>query len=162
MEALSAGLPVCFEIVTTVPHWFFAESLTAPYSLHSVNCDIGLVQRNSLEEDPGKTLELLDRFFPLDQSLVDRVAGLLADCSLVICDIAPLGIAAAQRAGTLSVLLENFTWDWIYRSYLEQWPGFDYHISYLQQLYASVDYHLQLRIVTAEDCILQPQTARRA
>lgn len=155
MEALSARYLVCFEIVTTVADWFFAESLTAPYTLHPINCDIGLVQRTSLEEDLGQTLELLDRFYPLDRVLVDRVAALFEDCSLVICDIAPLGIAAAERAGIVSVLVENFTWDWIYRPYLEQWPGFEYHISYLQQLYASVDYHLQAEpVCAAADCDL--------
>lgn len=155
MEALSARVAVHFEIVTTVPEWFFTESLTAPYTLHPISCDIGLVQRNSLDEDPGQTLELLDRFYPLDLVLVDRVAALFGDCSLVICDIAPLGIAAAQRAGIVSVLVENFTWDWIYRSYLEQWPEFNYHISYLQQMYATVDYHLQAEpVCAAVDCDL--------
>ena len=143
MEALSAQCSVYFVVVTTVPEWFFAESLTAPYTLHPISCDVGLVQRNSLEEDPGRTIELLDRFYPLDRNLIDRVAALFGDCELVICDIAPLGIAAAQRAGVVSVLVENFTWDWIYQSYLEQWPGFNFHISYLQQLYRGADYHLQ-------------------
>lgn len=143
MEALSTQCPVFFEVVTTMPEWFLAESLTAPYSLHPISCDVGLVQRNSLEEDPGRTIELLDRFYPLDRKLVDSVAALFGDCKLVICDIAPLGIAAAQRAGVVSVLVENFTWDWIYQSYLEQWPGFKFHISYLKQLYSEADYHLQ-------------------
>jgi len=43
----------------------------------------------------------------------------------------------------VSVLIENFTWDWIYQSYLEKWPGFNSHISYLNQLYSTADYHLQ-------------------
>jgi len=143
MEAMSAQCSVYFEVVTTVPEWFFDESLTAPYTLHPISCDVGLVQRNSLEEDLGRTLELLDRFYPLDRNLVDRVAALFVGCELVICDIAPLGITAAQRAGVVSVLVENFTWDWIYQSYIEQWPGFKSHISYLQQLYGAADYHLQ-------------------
>lgn len=143
MEALSVQCSVYFEVVTTVPEWFFAESLNAPYTLHSISCDVGLVQRNSLEEDPGRTIELLDRFYPLDRDLVDRVATLFVDCKLVICDIAPLGIAAAQQAGIVSVLVENFTWDWIYQSYLQQWPGFNSHINYLKQLYRRADYHLQ-------------------
>jgi len=32
----------------------------------------------------------------------------------VLADISPLGLSAAQRAGLPSVLIENFTWDWIY------------------------------------------------
>ena len=155
MEALSARSAVCFEIVTTVPEWFFAESLTAPYTLHPISCDIGLVQRSSLEEDVEQTLDLLDRFYPLDQYLVDRVAAVFEDCRFVICDIAPLGIAAARRAGAVSVLVENFTWDWIYQPYLEQWPGFSPHISYLRQLYRDADYHLQAEPVCEPgDCDL--------
>ena len=164
MEALSVRHSVCFEIVTTVPEWFFTESLTVPYTLHSINCDIGLVQRNSLEEDPGQTLELLDLFYPLDQVLVDRVAALFGDCSLLICDISPLGIAAAQRAGIVSVLVENFTWDWIYRAYLEQWSGFSSHISYLQQLYSGADYHLQAEpfcLAAEHDLMIAPIARQR-
>ena len=143
MEAISKRVSVCYEIVTTVPEWFFGESLTASYRLHPIGCDIGLVQRNSLEEDTGQTLKLLDRFYPLDPALVERVGELFADCRLVICDIAPLGIAAAKRANVVSVLLENFTWDWIYSQYIKQRPGFAAHIRYLEQLYGEVDYHLQ-------------------
>ncbi len=143
MEALSELIPVCFDIVSTAPEWFFAESLTVPYTLHPISCDVGLVQRNSLEEDLGQTIDALDRFYPLEQNLVDRVAAIFKDTTLVICDIAPLGIAAARLAGVASVLVENFTWDWIYQSYVRQRPGFASHISYLQQLYREADYHLQ-------------------
>jgi len=164
MEALAARLPVCFEIVTTVPDWFFAESLSAPYTLHPIVCDIGLVQRNALEEDPGKTLALLDCFYPLDQQLLDEAAFLFADCRLLLCDIAPLGIAAAREAGIVSVLLENFTWDWIYQAYLGQWPGFSPHINYLRQLYEMADYHLQTEPVCeyrACDLLLAPIARQR-
>jgi L-arabinokinase len=35
----------------------------------------------------------------------------------VVCDISPLGLAAARHAGLPAVLVENFTWDWIYEGY---------------------------------------------
>ena len=149
MEALAECMDVHFEIVATAPEWFFKESLTAPYRVHPVICDIGLVQQNSLHEDPDLTIELLDKFYPLEQNFVDHLATLFADCRLVICDIAPLGIAAAQQAGIPSVLLENFTWDWIYQEYVEQWPDFLPHIDYLHQLYQKADYHLQAEPVCA-------------
>jgi len=163
METLSQQCPVSFEIVSTVPAWFFEESLTAAYTLHPISCDVGLVQRNSLEEDPGRTVDLLDRFYPLDRNLVDRVADLFQDCRLVICDIAPLGIAAARQAGVVSVLLENFTWDWIYQAYREQWPRFDFHIDYLRELYGEADYHLQAEPVCAahQSALLTSPIARQ-
>ena len=162
MEALATRISVSFEIVSTVPDWFFAESLTAPYTLHAIHCDIGLVQRNALEEDPGKTLEILDRFYPLEQRLIDSVAALFAGCRLVLCDIAPLSLVAARQAGSVSVLVENFTWDWIYQAYLSRWPGFKPHINYLRQLYGSADYHLQAEpVCDSMDCdLLTPPIAR--
>ena len=163
MEALAARMSVCFEIVSTTPEWFFAESLTATYRLHPVISDIGLVQRNSLQEDPELTLGLLNDFYPLEPFFVNHVAALFADCQLVICDIAPLGIVAAEKCGVESVLLENFTWDWIYQGYVDQWPGFSSHIDYLQQLYATADYHIQAEPVCnlTENDPLTPPIARQ-
>jgi hypothetical protein len=144
MEALARLMPVHFEIVTTVPAWFFSESLAAAsYSLHPLSCDIGLVQQDSLQADLDQTLVRLDGFYPLDQGLIEEVAALFHTCGFVLADIAPLGIAAAQHAGIPSVLLENFTWDWIYQLYVRERPAFNRHISYLQEVYASADYLLQ-------------------
>ncbi|NOQ45685.1 MAG: hypothetical protein GQ559_03285, partial [Desulfobulbaceae bacterium] len=141
MEALACRLEVEFEIVTTVPQWFFAESISVPFTCHVVSTDIGLVQENAMREDLPATLRALAGLYPLDDTLVSRVAAIFSGCSLVLCDIAPLGIAAADRAGIPSVLVENFTWDWIYQGYVQDWPGLQVHIDYLQQLYSKSDYH---------------------
>src|SRR2546430_2106058 len=37
--------------------------------------------------------------------------------ALVIADVPPLGISAAHAAGIPSVIVSNFTWDWIYAYY---------------------------------------------
>ena len=39
------------------------------------------------------------------------------DVRLVIADAPPLGCAAAAAAGIPSVVVSNFTWDWIYQAY---------------------------------------------
>lgn len=143
MEALAGRLEVAFEIVTTVPRWFFAESLSAPFTCHAVTTDIGLIQANAMQEDLPATLQALAGLYPLDDTLVSRVAAIFSGCGLVLCDIAPLGIAAADRAGIPSVLVENFTWDWIYQGYVQDWPDLQVYIDYLQQLYSKSDYHLQ-------------------
>ena len=41
------------------------------------------------------------------------------DVRLVIADAPPLGCAAAAAAGIPSVVISNFTWDWIYAEYHE-------------------------------------------
>jgi UDP-N-acetylglucosamine:LPS N-acetylglucosamine transferase len=149
LEAVAARLPVHFEIISTVPRWFFAESLTVPFTLHPLLTDIGLVQHDSLRENLAATLSQLDAFYPLQPELLRQAAAILARCRLVLCDIAPLGIAAAElareqfAAPVESVLLENFTWDWIYETYAAQAPAFKPHITYLSALFQRADYHLQ-------------------
>ncbi|HHL33080.1 MAG TPA: hypothetical protein ENJ30_01805 [Desulfobulbaceae bacterium] len=130
-------------LCTTVPRWFFADSLSMPFSYHPSATDIGLVQKNSLVEDLPATLQALDGLYPLSEKRIERAAEIFKDCGCILCDIAPLGIAAARRLGVPSVLIENFTWDWIYEGYLDQEKGFLPYIEYLQLLYRQADYHLQ-------------------
>jgi hypothetical protein len=64
-------------------------------------------------------------------------------CNLVLCDIAPLGILAAREAGLPCVLIENFTWDWIYAGYLNDYPAFQPHIHFLQETFALAGSYIQ-------------------
>jgi UDP:flavonoid glycosyltransferase YjiC (YdhE family) len=63
----------------------------------------------------------------------------------VMCDIAPLGIAVAREAGLPSVLVENFTWDWIYQGYVGSSPdgALGRHSATLRAVFDSADYHIQ-------------------
>jgi UDP-N-acetylglucosamine:LPS N-acetylglucosamine transferase len=62
---------------------------------------------------------------------------------MVICDISPLGIETARQAGIPSVLIENFTWDWIYEEYETTFPQIKTHIQYLKTIFQSADFHIQ-------------------
>src|SRR5215475_8842528 len=134
-----------FDIFTQVPHWFFQDSLVRNVHYYHVCTDIGVVQTTSLHEDLPATVRRLDSFFPCDGSLVTTLAALLrsAACALVLCDIAPLGLVAARAAGVPSVLIENFTWDWIYQGYVQEEPRLARHIAYLRTIFATADYHIQ-------------------
>jgi len=142
---------VRFEIFTTIPDWFFDDCLPGPFACHTLQTDVGLVQKSPLKEDLPATLAALDAFYPLDgervQSASVRIGRL--GCRLVICDIAPLGIAVARRAGLPSVLIENFTWDWIYGAYPDFSPQLRPHADYLRELFGAADYHIQTEPVCA-------------
>ena len=151
MDAIHELHPeIRFEIFTQVPEWFFADSLTGPFSYHSLLTDIGLAQTNSLHEDVEATLQRLNNFLPFDTAQLEQTANQIhrLNCSLVVCDIAPLGLAVAQTAGLPAILIENFRWDWIYRGYLSavngegrrQWAR---HIAYLNHWFEQADFHLQ-------------------
>jgi hypothetical protein len=138
-----------FEIFTSVPREFFASSVPGQFNYHPVVTDIGFVQASPLRQDLEETLRRLDDFLPFRPihltELGQHVRSL--GCRLIVCDIAPLGIAVAEKAGLPSVLIENFTWDWLYRPYVDTVPGLTRHISYLSALFESADYHIQLEPV---------------
>ncbi len=145
MSALQERVETDLSLFTAVPEWFFAESLQPGFTYHNIVTDIGLVQKSPLEEDLDLTCDRLDGFLPFDHGLIRDLAAELREneCRLVLCDIAPLGIAVAKEAGIPSVLIENFTWDWIYQGYERDFPRLTPHIQYLQQVFSKVDYHIQ-------------------
>ena len=148
MQALAGMVPgIRFELFTTCPRQIFTASLETVFGYHPARTDIGLVQTSPLSEDLVATCRQLDRMLPFDGPLVDGLAGTIRrlNCRLVICDIAPLGIMAARRAGVPSILVENFTWDWIYNGYLEAAPGLQPHIEYLARIFRQADHRIQTR-----------------
>jgi UDP:flavonoid glycosyltransferase YjiC (YdhE family) len=154
MEALGALQPdIHFEIFTTVPAWFFEDSGVGPFTLHPVVTDVGLVQTSSLEEDPAATVRALDELLPFAESRVAELAETVraAGCRLLVADISPLGLAVAARAGIPGILVESFTWDWIYQGYLESEPGLARYLPLLRQSFESA----AVRIQTEPCC--QPQ-----
>jgi hypothetical protein len=141
-----------FEIFTTSPRWIFEDSLQNAFGYHAHAVDLGLVQRSPFEEDMAATLAALGEMLPFDPQLLDSLSAQIKDlgCRVVVCDIAALGIAAARRAGLPSVLVENFTWDWIYRDYSEQSPEIIPFADYLEENYGRADHRIQAQPICRE------------
>ncbi len=134
-----------FTVFTTVESWFFESSLDTRVVLEPLDADLGLMQTDALTEDLPATLRELNRRIPFPESVLDdiaqRVDALSAD--VVVCDIAPIGLAVAGRCGVPSVLVENFTWDWIYRGYLDECPDLEPVAVYLEEAFAGATYRVQ-------------------
>ena len=146
IEALCAlRSDLTIHLLTTVPRWFFADGLTRGFRLHRVTTDVGLVQRSPLVEDLDATARRLDRLLVSPEGPIDRITRRIGQlgCRLVVCDISPLGLAAARRLGLPSVLVENFTWDWIYRGYDPLHSGLVEHARTMARLFKSADLHIQ-------------------
>lgn len=153
MEALGlrlAGLEL--DLWTTVPEWFFRESLTVPFRYRPLACDVGLVQKSPVEEDLPATVAGLERWWTAveDHHLREVVGALVAErCDLAVCDIAPFGLVAAREAGVRSVLLENFTWDWIYEPLVASEPRFASWVESFRSWFALADLRIQMEPVCA-------------
>jgi UDP:flavonoid glycosyltransferase YjiC (YdhE family) len=125
-------------LFTTVPRWFFAESLDFEPGRREEAVDVGFVQRGPLEEDLPATLERLERFWrEADGGRTSELADALRSlgAAAVLCDVSPLGLLAARAAGLPSILVENFTWDWIYEGTLDREPRFAPWIARLRGIF---------------------------
>lgn len=138
-----------FEVFTSIPIWFFQDSLTAPFRYHPVHTDVGLVQKNAFETDIDRTVQHLNAFLPFDPHLIHDLAKVVTEsqCRQILCDIAPLGIAVARASAVPSVLIENFTWDWVYRELSSANALLTTHCRYLQRMFAAADVRIQAKPV---------------
>jgi len=147
VSRLCAGIR--HHLFTTVPQAFFDDSLVGVnFEFHSLECDIGMVQRTPLVEDVDGTIRALKRL-PLDGGRVfERIATEVSATGsrLIVSDIAPLGLAVADRLSLPGVLIENFTWDWIYGAYGD--PRLDVFSRRLGEIFGSA----ALRIQTVPVC----------
>lgn len=132
-------------LFSRIPPWFFEEALTGSYTYRDLMTDIGLVQSNPLEENLSETVQRLDEFLPFNTVLIDELAKQLKGdrCRLIICDISPMGIIVGERAGIPTVLIENFTWDWIYEGYGRYREALCRHIQYLREVFSKATFRIQ-------------------
>lgn len=131
-------------IYTNTPEWFFKNSLPdLVYEYISYRTDVGLIQKNPFEEDLQRTIQAIKEIFPPNgknfENLIDGLKK--QDVDLVFSDISPLGILAAQAIQRDSILIENFTWDWIYNAYLPKNPDLSKWIEYFKDIFQRVTYH---------------------
>lgn len=133
------------ELFTLVPPRFFADSRIGSFTYHAEATDLGLVQKNPLEEDLPATLRHLKEIIPFPPARIDKLADKVRSmgCRAVLCDISPLGLTVARAAGLPSVLVENFTWDWIYDGYVARAPEFTPFVGHMRAAFALADRRIQ-------------------
>ena len=109
-------------IRTAAPRRLFDQSVRVPTTFLEGPNDTGVVQIDSVRLDEKATIEQAATFYrTLPQRAATEAAILRAhDGRLVISDAPPLACAAAAIANLPSVVVSNFTWDWIYEGYESQ------------------------------------------
>lgn len=104
---------------SAVPASFVEQSATVPIELQHAETDTGVAQIDSLHVDEGATARRAAAFHEDFRARVDGEAEVLRQlqATLVVADVPPLACAAADRAEVPSMVIGNFTWDWIYAAY---------------------------------------------
>lgn len=135
------------EIVTDLPASFLHNRLGGKgYRLRSGAFDVGMVQLDSIRVDLPATLQKVGHLHAgADQRVADEQAWLeQIGAGLVVADIPALPLEAAARAGIPALAVGNFTWDWIYRAFLDDDPAWEPHIQRFREAYAHADLLLRL------------------
>jgi len=133
-------------IVSTAPEWLFRLNLAAPFSYRARALDVGVVQADSIRLDAKATLEAYAALLEGQAALVEEEAAALrrARVELVVADIPPAAFPIARRAGVPGVGIGNFSWDWIYASYVGEYPSHAPVVEAIRHAYGQADLFLRL------------------
>ena len=135
-----------FMIFSSLPDWFWSENLgEIEHQCIHAETDIGLIQKSPFHHDLDLTAKAWMSFISFSNENFDRclhrVNQFEPEC--ILCDISPLGLWVGQKLGIPSILIENFTWDWMLEIYAEKNPLFQTISQQLFDLYQRFDLRLQ-------------------
>ena len=124
LAGIRPNLPI--HVRTTAPKWLFHNTPTAIHYYHKA-IDAGIVQSDSLLMDLRATLAACRAIAADSEAIIDSEQAFIRchDISVIVGDTPPLCFEIAARAEIPSVSITNFTWDVIYRAYVDAWPEFE-------------------------------------
>lgn len=116
-------LPIA--VVSSAPEGLFRSAVADPLEFRSVECDVGLAQKDALTIDEAATVHQWREFHAGNGDRVDTEWRWLrhSRARVVMGDIPPLAFEAAAEAGLASIALANFSWDWVYRHLSKRQAG---------------------------------------
>lgn len=147
LKEITSFISCDFDIFSNLPTWFFQQNLSSlNFTLHHIKTDIGLVQKTPFLHDLDETVNQLKEFVRFDSqdfTFCERLVRRKKH-DLLISDISPLGLELGFKTGVPNVLIENFTWDWIYQIYTETESDFLPIIEVLEKSYSYANLRLKV------------------
>lgn len=155
IQQLGPGTPLT--VVSSAPEWLFRQAIGAPFAYRTLECDVGLLQKDALVIDEAATAQRWRPFAAGWEALVGGEARWLrsAGARVVLGDVPPLAFASAAAAGVPSLALANFSWDWIYGHFAAREPTLGEAAAHSARAYA--DCGLLLRLPFAGDLSAFPR-----
>ena len=108
-------------VKSSAPQRLFTRALQGRCEVLELECDAGMVQFDSLNLDASGSVRRAVDFQRGLPALAEAEAAYLraTRTDLTVGDIPPLAARAAYLSGIPSLVIGNFTWDWIYEGYPE-------------------------------------------
>jgi len=125
---------------TAAPQWLF-EPRHSGVDYHYAELDFGVRQSNSFYADKFNTLADYAQLITQKGKIIDQeklfLDSIAAD--LVLSDITPQAFDAARHCSLPCCGIGNFSWDWIYQEYLDEFPRFAFVIEDIRASYQKAD-----------------------
>jgi UDP:flavonoid glycosyltransferase YjiC (YdhE family) len=133
-------------IKTTAPKWLFELNLDKSFEYSCLKSDIGVVQKDSLNLDKLSTLKEYAKLLQSKQKLVTEEAYFVKEnrVSAIVGDIPPFAFDIAKDSGIPGIAISNFSWGWIYKDYVSEFPEYGFLVEEIESSYSKADLLLRL------------------
>jgi UDP:flavonoid glycosyltransferase YjiC (YdhE family) len=131
---------------TSAPEWLYRQNVRRPIAYQHVECDVGVVQKDSVTTQIPETLDEWLWFEARLPEWVKQESQFLRDwpADLAVADIPSAAFEACAQAGIPCLGLTNFSWDWIYRDYVRHASEFSAVADRIADAYSRCDLLLRL------------------
>ncbi|MCD6459469.1 hypothetical protein J7L67_02230 [bacterium] len=122
-------------IRSNAPDWLFTDNKKVCFD--NVKIDAGTFQYDFIHLDKEKSFIEYDKLMKLRNQLIREELLFVKDrkIDIVVGDIPPAAFYISQKANLPSVGISNFSWDWIFSPYLNEYPSYDYIIDDMKKGY---------------------------
>lgn len=143
---MQADASLFFHIRTNVPEWQFKINLTNNYKLYSSPIDMGATQKNIYSVNKLATLEHAQKVYSKKDELIEQEVEFIreTDSKIILSDIPPIAFDVARAMNIPGIGITNFSWDWIYESYLGVYPEYENVVAEISASYGKADLLLRL------------------
>ncbi len=131
---------------TTLPPSFFEEELSRPFEYYNDRYDCGCIQTDGVTVDVYKTLHTYIEIAKSNEALLSKEVQWCKrnKVSIIISDIVPFAFEVAKVSNIPSIGISNFSWDDIYKPYVQDNPFFEKHHNKIKKQYMMADLLLAL------------------
>ena len=125
-------------LATTAPQWLLESYLQSDFRYHPRIFDVGVIQSDSLTMDKKATLAKMQQIYAERNSIIAEEVDFMRanNVGLILADIPPLAVSIAQAAGIPCWMMSNFGWDFIYRSWGDD---FSEIVTWIEECYQQCD-----------------------
>ena len=139
--------PECLPLINTdAPEWLFEREVTGEFQYVHCTNDVGAIQQDWRSVDRPATLKKYAEFMEREPEFVKTQTDFARreGAGVVVSDIPAVAFAIAKKIGIPSFGITNFSWDWIYAPYLEDYPNYAFVVEHLRECYAKASCLLRL------------------